>query len=253
MENNAIIKTNDLCKSFEINKIGQKVLKNINLEIYRNDFTVIMGPSGAGKSTLLYALSGMDSPTSGNIIFNDSDITKLNQNDLALFRRKNCGFIFQSVYLINSMNVMDNVLIQGLLKEKDKKKIISKASILLDNVDIKEELRHKFPSQLSGGEATRVGIARALISEPDLIFADEPTGALNSTTGKDVLDTLTEFNRKGQSIVMVTHDINSALRGNRILYIKDGEVAGELELDRYTDSDESRKEKLNSFLVNMGW
>jgi putative ABC transport system ATP-binding protein len=253
MENNAIIKTNDLCKSFEINKIGQKVLKNINLEIYRNDFTVIMGPSGAGKSTLLYALSGMDSPTSGNIIFNDSDITKLNQNDLALFRRKNCGFIFQSVYLINSMNVMDNVLIQGLLKEKDKKKIISKASTLLDNVDIKEELRHKFPSQLSGGEAARVGIARALISEPDLIFADEPTGALNSTTGKDVLDTLTEFNRKGQSIVMVTHDINSALRGNRILYIKDGEVAGELELDRYTDSDESRKEKLNSFLVNMGW
>jgi putative ABC transport system ATP-binding protein len=253
MENNAIIKTNDLCKSFEINKIGQKVLKNINLEIYRNDFTVIMGPSGAGKSTLLYALSGMDSPTSGNIIFNDSDITKLNQNDLALFRRKNCGFIFQSVYLINSMNVMDNVLIQGLLKEKDKKKIISKASILLDNVDIKEELRHKFPSQLSGGEAARVGIARALISEPDLIFADEPTGALNSTTGKDVLDTLTEFNRKGQSIVMVTHDINSALRGNRILYIKDGEVAGELELDKYTDSDESRKEKLNSFLVNMGW
>jgi putative ABC transport system ATP-binding protein len=253
MENNAIIKTNDLCKSFEINKIGQKVLKNINLEIYRNNFTVIMGPSGAGKSTLLYALSGMDSPTSGNIIFNDSDITKLNQNDLALFRRKNCGFIFQSVYLINSMNVMDNVLIQGLLKEKDKKKIISKASTLLDNVDIKEELRHKFPSQLSGGEAARVGIARALISEPDLIFADEPTGALNSTTGKDVLDTLTEFNRKGQSIVMVTHDINSALRGNRILYIKDGEVAGELELDRYTDSDESRKEKLNSFLVNMGW
>ena len=253
MENNAIIKTNDLCKSFEINKIGQKVLKNINLEIYRNDFTVIMGPSGAGKSTLLYALSGMDSPTSGNIIFNDSDITKLNQNDLALFRRKNCGFIFQSVYLINSMNVMDNVLIQGLLKEKDKKKIISKASTLLDNVDIKEELRHKFPSQLSGGEAARVGIARALISEPDLIFADEPTGGLNSTTGKDVLDTLTEFNRKGQSIVMVTHDINSALRGNRILYIKDGEVAGELELDRYTDSDESRKEKLNSFLVNMGW
>ena len=253
MENNAIIKTNDLCKSFEINKIGQKVLKNINLEIYRNDFTVIMGPSGAGKSTLLYALSGMDSPTSGNIIFNDSDITKLNQNDFALFRRQNCGFIVQSVYLINSMNVMDNVLIQGLLKEKDKKKIISKASTLLDNVDIKEELRHKFPSQLSGGEAARVGIARALISEPDLIFADEPTGALNSTTGKDVLDTLTEFNRKGQSIVMVTHDINSALRGNRILYIKDGEVAGELELDKYTDSDESRKEKLNSFLVNMGW
>lgn len=253
MGNNVIIKTNNLCKSFEINRIDQRVLKNINLEIYRNDFTVIMGPSGAGKSTLLYALSGMDSPTSGSIMFNDSDITKLNQNELALFRRKNCGFIFQAVYLINSMNVMDNVLIQGLLKEKDKKKVVSKAHDLLDSVDIKEELRHKFPSQLSGGEAARVGIARALISEPDLIFADEPTGALNSTTGKDVLDTLTDFNKKGQSIVMVTHDINSALRGNRIIYIKDGEVAGELELDRYTDSDENRKDKLNEFLVNMGW
>lgn len=253
METNVIIKTKELCKSFEVNKIGQNVLKNINLEIYRNDFTVIMGPSGAGKSTLLYALSGMDTPTSGNIIFNDVDITTLDQNKLALFRRKNCGFIFQSVYLINSMSVMDNILVQGLLKEKDKKKVILRANELLDKVDIKDELKYKFPTQLSGGEAARVGIARALVSSPDLIFADEPTGALNSTTGRDVLDALTEFNNQGQSIVMVTHDINSALRGNRIIYIKDGEVAGELDLDKYNGNDDNRKEKLNNFLVEMGW
>ena len=250
---NTIIKTTNLCKSFDINKITQNVLKNINLEIYEGDFTIIMGPSGAGKSTLLYALSGMDKPTAGEILFSSIDITKLDQNKLALFRRNNCGFIFQSVYLINSMNVMDNVLIQGLLKEKNKKLLINNANVILDKVDIKEELRNKYPNQLSGGECARVGIARALISNPEIVFADEPTGALNSKTGSDVLDALSQFNDKGQSIVMVTHDINSALRGNRIIYIKDGEIAGELELSKYEGYSEERKDNVNKFLLEMGW
>lgn len=250
---NTIIKTTNLCKSFDINKITQNVLKNINLEIYEGDFTIIMGPSGAGKSTLLYALSGMDKPTAGEILFSNVDITKLDQNKLALFRRNNCGFIFQSVYLINSMNVMDNVLIQGLLKEKNKKLLINNANEILDKVDIKEELRNKYPNQLSGGECARVGIARALISNPEIVFADEPTGALNSKTGSDVLDALSQFNDKGQSIVMVTHDINSALRGNRIIYIKDGEIAGELELSKYEGYSEERKDNVNKFLLEMGW
>ena len=253
MENNVIIKTEKLCKSFSTNGVLQHVLKNVDLEIYKGDFTIIMGPSGAGKSTLLYALSGMDTPTLGNIIFNDVDITTLDQNNLALFRRDNCGFIFQSVYLINSMTVMDNVLVQGLLKEKNKKKVVETANSLLDKVDIAPELRRKYPTQLSGGECARVGIARALVSNPSMVFADEPTGALNSKTGGDVLDTLTSFNEAGQSIVMVTHDINSALRGNRILYIRDGEIAGELNLSKYEMYDESRKDKVNEFLVEMGW
>ena len=253
MENNVIIKTEKLCKSFSTNGVLQHVLKNVDLEIYKGDFTIIMGPSGAGKSTLLYALSGMDTPTLGNIVFNDVDITTLDQNQLALFRRENCGFIFQSVYLINSMTVMDNVLVQGLLKEKNKKKVVETANSLLDKVDIAPELRRKYPTQLSGGECARVGIARALVSNPSMVFADEPTGALNSKTGGDVLDTLTSFNEAGQSIVMVTHDINSALRGNRILYIKDGEIAGELNLSKYEMYDESRKDKVNEFLVEMGW
>ena len=250
---NAIIKTNKLSKSFSNGGNLLHVLKNIDLEIIKGDFTVIMGPSGAGKSTLLYALSGMDSPTLGNIYYDDLDITKLNQNELALFRRDNAGFVFQSVYLIDSMSVLDNVLCAGLLKNKNKKELVKEASYLLDRVGISDNLKNKFPSQLSGGEAQRVGIARALINNPKVVFADEPTGALNSKTGLDVLNTLTDFNSTGQSIVMVTHDITSALRGNRIIYIKDGEIFGELKLDKFTPEDTTRKEKLNEFLKEMGW
>ena len=124
---------------------------------------------------------------------------------------------------------------------------------MLKAVNIDESLWHKFPTQISGGEAQRVGIARALINDPQLVFADEPTGALNSQTGKVVLDTLTKFNEKGQSIVMVTHDINSARRGNRILYVKDGEIAGECNLGKYVTGDKERHQKLNDFLATMGW
>lgn len=253
MEEKSIIKTNKLCKTFSNNGNMQHILKNIDLDIYESDFTVIMGPSGAGKSTLLYALSGMDKPTLGKIIFNDKEITKMTIDELAIFRRKNCGFIFQQSYLINSMSVLDNVLVSGLLINKNKKEVIKKAKELLKKVDINEELWNKFPTQLSGGEAQRVGIARALINDPKLVFADEPTGALNSKTGKDVLDTLTEFNNNGESIIMVTHDIKSARRGNRIIYIKDGEIAGILDLGKYVPDDKKRHEKLSDFLITMGW
>lgn len=248
-----LIKTNKLSKSFSNGGNLLHVLKNIDLEIYQGDFTVIMGPSGAGKSTLLYALSGMDTPTLGNIYYGETDITKLDQNKLALFRRDNSGFVFQSIYLIESMSVLDNVMAAGLLKNKNKKEVAERAKEVLKSVDIKEELWDKFPNQLSGGECQRVGIARALINDPKVVFADEPTGALNSKTGKDVLDTLTMANENGQSIVMVTHDITSARRANRILYINDGEIAGECILGKYIPHDNDRHQRLNAFLVEMGW
>ena len=248
-----LIKTNKLSKSFSNNGNLLHVLKNIDLEIYQGDFTVIMGASGAGKSTLLYALSGMDTPTLGNINYGDIDITKLNQNKLALFRRDNSGFVFQSIYLMDSMSILDNVLASGLLKNNNKKEVVEKAKEVLKSVDIDEGLWNKFPNQLSGGECQRVGIARALINEPKVVFADEPTGALNSKTGKDVLDTLTRSNENGQTIVMVTHDITSARRANRILYLKDGEIAGELSLGKYIPHDKERHQKLNDFLAEMGW
>ena len=255
---NTLIKTNKLCKTFSSGGNMQHVLKNIDLEIYEGDFTIIMGASGAGKSTLLYALSGMDKPSLGEVFFKSgedasTDITKMTTDELAFFRRKNCGFVFQQVYLVDSMSILDNVMAAGLLTNKNKKEVAKKAKEILLSVDIEEPLWDKFPTQVSGGEAQRVGIARALINSPGLVFADEPTGALNSKTGKDVLDALTGFNEGGQSIVMVTHDITSARRGNRVLYVKDGEIAGECNLGKYVHGDKERHQKLSDFLVSMGW
>jgi len=248
-----IITTKKLCKTFSNGGVQQHVLRNIDLEIREGDFTVIMGASGAGKSTLLYALSGMDKPSLGEIFFDGEEITKMTTDQLALFRRKNCGFVFQQTYLVDSMSIMDNVLSAGLLVNKNKKEVVAKAKKVLTSVDINEELWNKFPSQVSGGEAQRAGIARALVNTPRMVFADEPTGALNSKTGKDVLDALTKFNENGQSIVMVTHDITSARRGSRILYVKDGEIAGELNLGKYVSGDKDRHMMLRDFLGGMGW
>ena len=248
-----LLKTDKLCKTFSNGGLQQHVLKNIDLQLYRGDFTVIMGASGAGKSTLLYALSGMDTPSIGSITFGDKVISDLSQDGLAVFRRDHCGFVFQQIYLIDGMSVMDNVLSAGLLVNKDKKAVVARAKELFAAVDISEETQKKFPTQISGGEAQRVGIVRALINNPEILFADEPTGALNSQTGLDVLDTLTKFNDQGQSVVMVTHDMRSARRGNRILYLKDGVILGECDLGKYVSGDTSRHEKLSAFLAEMGW
>ncbi|MCX4313347.1 MAG: ABC transporter ATP-binding protein [Clostridia bacterium] len=248
-----LLKTENLSKTFSNGGSQQHVLKNIDLELYQGDFTVIMGASGAGKSTLLYALSGMDTPSLGKITFGDKVITDLSQDGLAVFRRDRCGFVFQQIYLIDGMSVMDNVLSAGLLVNKNKKEVVARAKELFAAVDISEDTQKKFPAQISGGEAQRVGIVRALINNPDILFADEPTGALNSKTGLDVLDTLTKFNEQGQSVVMVTHDISSARRGNRILYLKDGIILGECDLGKYVRGDTARHEKLSAFLSSMGW
>ena len=248
-----LLKTEKLSKSFSNGGAMQHVLKNIDLQLYKGDFTVIMGASGAGKSTLLYALSGMDTPTLGKITFTDQVISELSQDGLAVFRRSHCGFVFQQIYLIDGMSVMDNVLSAGLLVNKDKKALVARARELFEAVDISEETQKKFPTQISGGEAQRVGIVRALINSPEILFADEPTGALNSKTGLGVLDTLTRFNEQGQSVVMVTHDMRSARRGNRILYLEDGVILGECDLGRYVHGDAQRHEKLSAFLKDMGW
>ncbi len=248
-----LLKTEKLSKSFSNGGAMQHVLKNIDLQLYRGDFTVIMGASGAGKSTLLYALSGMDTPTLGEITFGGRIISDLSQDGLAIFRRDHCGFVFQQIYLIDGMSVMDNVLSAGLLVQKDKKALVRRARELFAAVDISEETQKKFPTQISGGEAQRVGIVRALINNPEILFADEPTGALNSKTGLDVLDTLTKFNEQGQSVVMVTHDMRSARQGNRVLYLKDGVILGECDLGRYAHGDRARHEKLSAFLKDMGW
>jgi len=247
----SILSTDKLSKTFSTGGLQQHVLKNLDLEIYESDFTIIMGPSGAGKSTLLYALSGMDKPTLGEIHFSGNEISKLSNDKLAVFRRDNCGFVFQQIYLLDNMSVLDNVLTSGFLVSKNKKDVIKRAKELLTRLNLPEITWNKFPKQLSGGEAQRAGIARALINNPKIIFADEPTGALNSVNGLAVLDALTEINERGQSVVMVTHDVRSAGRGNRILYLQDGVIRGECILDKYESGNKDRTDKLNAFLAEM--
>jgi putative ABC transport system ATP-binding protein len=231
----------------------QHVLKNLDIEVKKGDFTVIMGSSGSGKSTLLYALSGMDTPTLGQISYQDTDISNYNNDQLALFRRKHCGFVFQQIHLNDSMSVMDNILVCGLLSGKKKHAILTYAKELLDAVGLPESCYNKYPSQLSGGEAQRVAIVRALINKPELVFADEPTGALNSANSTHVLDILTKLNQEGQSIVMVTHDIKSARRANRILYLRDGVIEADLNLGSYVKNDPNRHAAIREFLDKMGW
>lgn len=248
-----IISVKNLEKSFNSKEVEQKIIMDLDLDIYEGDFTVIMGPSGAGKSTLMYLLAGMDRPTSGTISFCSENITEYSNDKLAKFRKKHCGFVFQQIYLLDKMSLMDNALAAGLLEGKNKKEIINKANKLFDKVNISEVTRKKIPSQISGGEAQRAGIVRAIINNPDMLFADEPTGALNSNNSDAVLDVFTEFHREGQSIIMVTHDKKSALRASRIIYLKDGKVFGGCNLGNYDPEDKERNEKVNDFLVEMGW
>lgn len=250
---NAILTTNKLCKTFSSGGLQQHVLKNLDLEIYQGDFTVIMGPSGAGKSTLLYVLSGMDKPTLGQVNFSGREIAELSNDRLAVFRRDNCGFVFQQIYLQDNMSILDNILTCGLLVNKNRRAISERAKQLLSRLNLDEKMWRKFPSQISGGEAQRAGIARALINNPKIVFADEPTGALNSANGLAVLDALTEVNSQSQSVIMVTHDKKSARRGNRILYLQDGNIRGECSLGKYVSGDNERHKKLNDFLSEMGW
>ena len=250
----SILRTEKLCKSFSNGGIQQHVIKNLDMEIIKGDFTIIMGASGSGKSTLLYALSGMDKPSLGKVFFNETEIQDYSNDELAVFRRGNCGFVFQSVYLLENQTILDNILTGALIVQKNSKELVQKAKDLLKKVGIDQEMWKKYPNQLSGGEAQRVGIVRAIINDPKILFADEPTGQLNSASGRDVLDVFTEIHKNGQSIVMVTHDIKTALRGTRVIFLRDGGIEGEYRMPVYgTDDEKLRRAGLQEFLDEMGW
>ncbi|MBO4889926.1 MAG: ABC transporter ATP-binding protein [Lachnospiraceae bacterium] len=264
-----IIYTKDLCKSFTTGNVEQQVLKNLDMEIFAGDFTVIMGNSGSGKSTLLYALSGMDRPSMGAITYETEGeeptrITGYTNDQLARFRRDHVGFVFQQNYLNDSMSALDNVMIVGLLKHSNRKELAERAKELLVRVEIEDGDWDKFPTQMSGGMQQRVAVVRGVINSPEVLFADEPTGALNSQNTENVLNILSDLNAEGQSIVMVTHTLAAAERGNRIIYLADGVISDEVELGPYVGNykDESnpnmkeaaeRHKKLKSFLQDMGW
>lgn len=217
-----------LCKTFSQNDVSTTILDQIDIDIYRHDFTVIMGASGAGKSTLLYSLSGMDGVTSGEIIYEGEHISGFSEEQMARLRSQEFGFVFQQTHLVSNLTLFENVAVAGYVSKKAPPQETSKrAAALLDQMHI-GSARDRLPTQVSGGEAQRAAMARAMINSPGLLFADEPTGALNKANSEEVLNLLSQLNRDGQSILMVTHDIRAALRGNRILYLEDGKNSGRI-------------------------
>ncbi|MBO4496464.1 MAG: ABC transporter ATP-binding protein [Clostridiales bacterium] len=251
---NTILSARGLCKSFAHNGGQAHILTGMDVDIYEGDFTVIMGASGSGKSTTLYALSGMDRATAGQVLYRNEDIVKMNEKKLAGLRSKDFGFIFQQMHLVSNLSLLENITVPGYLnKEKSAKEIDDRAEMLLKKMGI-DHIKTHLPSQCSGGEMQRCAIARAVIHEPKLLFADEPTGALNKKNTTEVLDLLTDLNRNGQSILMVTHDARAACRASRILYIEDGKIISDLELSPYTKEEEkSRETQVNAWLTSLSW
>lgn len=249
-----ILSAKDVCKSFAHNGGQAHVLSHVDIDIYEKDFTVIMGASGSGKSTLLYALSGMDKATSGSVMYQGKDIVKMNEKELSSLRHTDFGFVFQQMHLVSNLSLFENVAVPGYLnKKKSKAEVDARTNELLDRMDL-DKIKSHLPSQASGGEQQRCAIARAVINEPKLLFADEPTGALNRKNTKEVLELLSDLNKQGQSVLMVTHDLKAALRGNRILYIADGNIVGDLRLAPYSKEDEaSREAQVNAWLSSMEW
>lgn len=220
-----IIRARELSKAYKNGVSGLEVLRGVDLEIKKNEFLAIQGPSGAGKSTLLHILGGLDCPTKGTVLFEEQDIYSLNETGLAAFRNRQVGFVFQFYHLLPEFNALENVLMPALLKSWRQRKTAGDfARELLEGFGLSGRLGHR-PNQLSGGEQQRVAVARALINKPQLLLCDEPTGNLDSESGKVILDLFKRLNKEAKTtIVLVTHDKDIAAVADRTVYLKDGLV-----------------------------
>jgi putative ABC transport system ATP-binding protein len=221
-----MIKTNDLTKIFRTEEVETTALNKVTLNVKEGEYVAVMGPSGCGKSTLLNILGLLDNPSSGSYIFNGTEVANLKERDRTIFRKGNIGFVFQSFNLIDELNVYENVelpLIYLKMKASDRKKQVED---VLERMKIGHRAKH-FPQQLSGGQQQRVAIARAVVANPKLILADEPTGNLDSKNGIEVINLLTELNKEGTTIIMVTHSDRDAGYAHRIVNLFDGQVVTE--------------------------
>ncbi len=218
-----MIQIYDMCKAYQINQISIQALKNINLCIKQNEFVAIVGPSGSGKSTLMNMMGCLDVPTSGTYILDNEEVSNLNDDELADIRNKKIGFIFQSFNLIQKLTALENVELPLIYLGIGGKERLRKARTALENVGLGDRLDHK-PNELSGGQQQRVAVARALINDPPIIFADEPTGNLDTKSGVEIMNLLKELHKKGNTIILITHDNDIALQADRIIRIHDGEI-----------------------------
>lgn len=216
-----LISLTNVSKIYKLGEVNVEALKKISLQIKKGEFVAIMGPSGSGKSTLMHLIGILDKPTDGKVILEGKDIGKLNEEELAVLRNKHIGFVFQSFNLLPKTKAIDNVALPLIYSGVAKEKRIKLAKDALFQVGLAERINHT-PSQLSGGQQQRVAIARALVTNPSLILADEPTGNLDSKSGKEIIDLLKELNKKGNTIVLVTHDAEVAKNAKRIIKMKDG-------------------------------
>ena len=219
---NIAIEGKNIVKDFKIGETTTRVLKNVSLKVLKGEFVSIMGQSGSGKSTLLYILGGLDTPTEGTVSMNGADISRFNDAKMSQIRRQNIGFVFQFYNLIPNLNVEENIMLPLLLDGKKSKDYRKQLDNILEIVGLSDRRKHT-PRELSGGQQQRAAIARALISDPEILFADEPTGNLDSKTGAEIMKLLQSINKNsGQTIIMVTHSPEAAKNSSRIITVKDG-------------------------------
>ena len=253
---NNIIEVNNLCKTYIINKRQNNVLKNINFSISEGDMVAIMGPSGSGKSTLLYTTSGMDDATAGEIRFNNRDISKLKAKEVADVRLDEMGFIFQQMYMLKNLTILDNIILPAVQSKKNtetRKETVLRGQELMRKLGI-IDIADNDINEVSGGQLQRACICRSMINMPKVLFADEPTGALNRTSSNEVMEELVKLNNEGTTIMMVTHDAKVAAKCSRVLYIVDGNIKGEYISPKDAEIKEKDRERLlNNWLMELGW
>nr|WP_154983238.1 ABC transporter ATP-binding protein [Paenibacillus xylanexedens] len=252
-----ILEARDVNKSVAIGENEEhRILKDINLQLKKGEFVSIMGPSGSGKSTLLYNISGMDQISAGSVFFNGKQISAFPEKDLASLRLTKMGFIFQNIHLLKNLNLLDNIILSAYLaKNSNRDTINNRAMSLMKKMGIDELAEHNI-TQASGGQLQRIAICRALINNPDILFGDEPTGALNSKSTHEIMDILGDINATGTTILLVTHDVKVAARSERVLFMMDGNLVADKNIGKY-DRDKqdlkARESRLGQWLTEMGF
>lgn len=250
------LKVKNLCKTYIINKLQNNVLRNLNFEIKEGEMVAIMGPSGSGKSTLLYTVSGMDHLTAGNVDYFGKEIGTLTANEMSDLRLDEMGFIFQQMHMLKNLSIYDNIILPAYQskKGKDRKEINERARELMHKLGI-SEIAQNDTNEVSGGQLQRACICRSIINTPKMIFADEPTGSLNQQNSREVMKELNRINQEGTTIMLVTHDMKVAAKCDKIMYIEDGSIKGEIFLGKFTEDNsvKERERKVNNWLMEMGW
>ena len=250
-----ILEVKDLCKTYIVNKRQNNVLKNVNFKIGEGEMVAVMGPSGSGKSTLLYAVSGMDSLTAGEVNFCGKNIAGMGERELADLRLDEMGFIFQQMYMLKNLTILDNIILPATQSKKQReprRETARRGFGLMRRLGI-IDIADNDINEVSGGQLQRACICRSMMNNPKMIFADEPTGALNRTSSDEVMEELVKLNSEGTTIMLVTHDVKVAAKCTRVMYIVDGNIKGEYDLSDCSTQIRERERALNNWLLELGW